>query len=65
MKNYHVTIYADRYPTQYTVQASGWPTAIARAIREWKRRFKGSRTNELKITAVKSSPLLIADKDNE
>lgn len=49
---------ADRYPTDYTVQASGWSTAIARAVKEWKKRFKGSRADELKIRAVKSAALV-------
>ena len=64
MLTYRVTIIGDKYPTEYTVQATGWPTAIARAIREWKKRFKGSRTQELKIRAVKSSQLLVADKSD-
>ncbi len=62
MLTYRVSITADKYPTEYTVQATGWPTAVARAIREWKKKFKGSRATELKIRAIKSSPLLLADK---
>ncbi len=50
MKVYTATIRADRYPMTYTVEASGWPTAVARAVKLWKSRFKGSRTKELHIT---------------
>lgn len=55
---YRIRIQADRYPTEYTVQATGWPTAVARAIKEWKKRFKGSRTTEMSIKAIKGGPLL-------
>lgn len=60
MQIYRVKITGDKYPSDYTVQASGWPTAIARAIKEWKhsRVGKGSRTDEMKIHAVKGGKLL-------
>jgi hypothetical protein len=64
MKTYRVTITADKYPTEYIVSATGWATAIARAIREWKaNKGKGSRTQLLSVRAVKSGELLIA-KEN-
>lgn len=53
MKTFRATISADRYPMDFTVQASDWPTAVARAVKLWKHRFKGSRTDELKIRIVK------------
>lgn len=65
MRTFRVSITADRYPTEYTVQASGWPTAVARAVREWHKRFKGARTNELRIRAIKSGTLLVADKSDD
>ena len=59
---YRITIRADRYPTEYTVEANSWRTAIARAIQEWKdSKGKGSRTTELHIRAVKSGKLLQAE----
>ncbi|MCH7541854.1 hypothetical protein IH981_03745 [Patescibacteria group bacterium] len=58
MKAYRIKITGDKYPTEYTVEASGWSTAIARAIKEWKKRFKGSRTEELKIHAIKGGAIL-------
>lgn len=58
MRIYRVKILADKYPTEYNVNASSWGTAISRAIKEWKKRFKGSRATELKITAIKSGELL-------
>ncbi len=58
MKIYRVSITADKYPTEYNVEASNWGTAIARACREWAKRFRGSRTTTLKITAIKSGPVL-------
>lgn len=62
MKIYRVKITGDKYPTEYNVEASGWGTAINRAVREWKKRFKGSRTKELKIHAIKSSEVLRENK---
>ena len=62
MKIYRITISADKFPTDYTVQASSWGTAINRAVKEWQKRFKGSRATELKVRAFKSGDLL---KENE
>ena len=64
MKIYRVKVRGDKYPTEFVVQASSWATAVARAIREWKERFKGSRTQELHITAFSSGKLLSEDKTN-
>jgi len=61
MKAYRITIRADRFPTDYVVQASSWSTAIARAIREWQKRFKGCRTTQLDLRAIKNGHLLLAD----
>lgn len=58
MKIYRVKVLADKYPTDYTVQASSWGTAISRAIREWQKKFKGSRATELTIKAFKGGELL-------
>lgn len=52
MKTYRATIQADRFPMDFVVEASGFPTATARAVKLWKARFKGSRTKELKIRIV-------------
>lgn len=53
MKTYRATIRADRYPLDFSVEASSWPTAVARAVRLWTKRFKGSRTDELVIRIVR------------
>lgn len=53
MKIFRVKIIADRYPTDYEVQASSWGTAINRAVKQWQKRFKGNHASELKIQAVK------------
>lgn len=53
MKTFRATISADKYPMDFEIQASGWATASARAVRAWTKRFKGSRTTELKIRIVK------------
>jgi hypothetical protein len=54
MKNFKVIIQADKYPTEYYIQASNIATAAARAIREWHKRFKGKKFgNELKIKIIK------------
>jgi hypothetical protein len=62
MKLYRVTIQADKWPSDYHVQASGWGTAVSRAIREWKKKFKGSRASEMTIKVYKSSDVLTAEK---
>lgn len=58
MKLYRITISADRYPTEWSVEATSWATAVARAIRLWQKRFKGSRTEELRVTAVKGGAVI-------
>ena len=63
---YRVIIRADKFPTEYTVEASQWHTAISRAVREWKVRFKGSRAEKLNIIALKSvGPVLKENNGNE
>ena len=62
MKTYRVQITGDRFPTEYIVQASGWATGVARAIKEWKTKFKGSKTAKLRIVAMKGGEIL---KTNE
>lgn len=62
MITYRVRINAEKWPTEYTVQASNWATAIARAIKEWKHKDgKGSRTKEVSVKAWKAGELLNAD----
>ncbi|HEC66755.1 MAG TPA: hypothetical protein ENI23_15885 [bacterium] len=51
MKRYRIEVTGDRFPTTYMVEATSWGTAVSRGIREWKKRFKGSRTQELTIRA--------------
>lgn len=53
MKTFRATIWADKYPMDFTVEASGWATATGRAVRLWTKRFKGSRATEIKIRIVK------------
>ena len=62
MRIYRITISGDKYPTDYNVEASNWGTAVARATREWCKRFKGSRTTELKIRAIKSTTLIRSEE---
>jgi len=57
--SYKITITGDRYPTEYNISASNWKQAIGKAIVQWKQRFKGNRTNELRILAVKLNSLKI------
>lgn len=65
MRIYRITIIADRYPTDYNVEASNWGTALARAAREWQKRFKGSRASVISVRAVKSTTLLRAKNGEE
>ena len=53
MKKYKVRITSDKYPTDWEVEASSWHTAVARAVKQWQQRFKGSRVKELYISIVK------------
>ena len=65
MNTYRVIITGEKYPTEYIVQASGWHTGISRAIKEWKKRFKGSRAEALKIVAVKQGKFLINNEKED
>jgi hypothetical protein len=59
MKLYRVEVIGDKYPSSYTVQASGWAAAISRAIKEWqKSKGKGSRTEKVTVRAIKEGDLL-------
>lgn len=62
MKAFRIKITGDKYPTEYVVEATGWSTAISRAVKEWKKRFKGSRATELKIHAIKGGEILREEK---
>jgi hypothetical protein len=53
MKQYRATITGDRFPLDFTVEATSWPTAVSRATRAWQKRFKGNRTPTLTIRIVK------------
>ena len=54
MKTYKVTIIADKWPSDFTLEATDWTAAINRAVREWKRSTgKNSRTETLSIKAIK------------
>ena len=63
MRIYRIRIIADKYPTEYDVNASSWGTAISRATKEWQKRFRRSRADKLTITAVKSGVLLQTNGD--
>lgn len=58
MRVYRIIIQADKYPMEYSVQASNFATAAARGIREWHERFKGTRATEIKIKVIKGGKLL-------
>jgi hypothetical protein len=63
MRIYRVEVSGDKYPSEYIIQASNWAAAISRAVREWqKAKGKGSRTEMVKIKAIKGGSLL---KENE
>lgn len=52
MTQYRATISAGRWPYEVTVEASNWATAAARSIKQWRKRFKGDKADELKIRIV-------------
>lgn len=54
MAQFKFIIQADRYPTEYNVEANSWHTACNRAVKEWKKSAgKGSRTQELNLKGFK------------
>ncbi len=54
MSQFRFSISADKWPSEYTVEAGSWPTATARAVRLWKsKEGKGSRTTQIVIKGVK------------
>jgi hypothetical protein len=53
LKHYKATITGDKYPMDFTVEASSWSTAASRAVRLWQKRFKGSRADTLSIRITK------------
>lgn len=53
MKQYRATILGDKYPMDFSVEASNWATAAARLVRLWCKRFKGSKTRTLTIKIYK------------
>ena len=54
MRTFRISIQADKYLTYYFVQASDWPTALARAVQKWRSgKGKGSRTDQINIRAIK------------
>jgi len=58
MQTYSVQISGDKWPSTFTIEASGWGTAVARAVREWQKKVgRGSRTQQLSIKAFKASKL--------
>ncbi len=62
MTTYRVKVQADKWACEYTVEAIGWSTAIARAIKQWRKKDgKGSRAKELSAKAWKVGKLLIGD----
>lgn len=52
MRTFRINVQADRYPTEYVVEATGAATAVSRAMRDWKKRFKGSRATEWTVRIV-------------
>jgi hypothetical protein len=55
MTTFRGTIYGDKYPAEFNVEASDWPTAAARMIKQWKQTNvgKGSRTSTLTIKMIR------------
>jgi hypothetical protein len=66
MKIYRVTVTADKWGNDYTIEASGWSTAASRAIREWKKaKGKGSRSETLSVKIIKFGEPLKENQDKE
>ena len=65
MRMYRISIMGDKFPTDFNVEATNWATAVSRAIKQWQKRFKGSRATMLKIKAIKSGVLLQANEEEK
>jgi hypothetical protein len=57
MKMYSIQITADRYPTDYTIRATNEGVAAARALRQWRKKFRGSRANQWSVRVIASGIL--------
>lgn len=62
MRIYRVIVRADKWASEYPIQASNFATAAARGAREWQSKFKGSRISELSIKIIRGGELLKAEK---
>ena len=64
MKSFKAVIRADKYPSEYYIEASSWATATARAVRQWsKTKGKGSKTDSLHIRISKGGTILREEDD--
>ena len=50
---YRGTVQGVKWPEQVTVQASGWPTAFARAAKEFKKKQSGKHLEKMSIVLFK------------
>lgn len=65
MRIYRVVVRADKWETEYPIQASNFATAAARGIKEWHSKNKGSRIGMLNIKVIRGGELLKADGNAE
>jgi hypothetical protein len=49
MRLYRAVIYGDRYPLEFSTEASSWAVASNRLLKMWMRRFKRSRADTITI----------------
>ena len=47
MRDYRITVAANRYPTDFNVKATNWQTAASRGIREWREKFARENTGDV------------------
>ncbi len=58
MAQFRFSISGDKWASDFTIQATNWATATARAVREWRKtEGKGSRTLQLNIKGIKIATL--------
>jgi len=53
-KLYRISITADQWPTVYNVEANNEYMAAQKALKMWRKKFKGSRASKWSVTIFKS-----------
>lgn len=53
MYSFRATITADKWPQEFTADASNWRAGIGKILSQWQKKNKGSRAFKVSIQATK------------